>query len=231
MPVDHVGVAHAGDAAVAADVGRHPLERHHRAGAGVLGDLGVLGRDHIHDHPALEHLGQPPLHLEGAGGAGARRGGGVSHGLHRIGPGPGRGLACGPDSGDCRPPFRCVTTVVVAGFAELDPGAAGGERDRACRRRGEHGGLRRRRAGPSVASSDLAVGVDERVAAADRDRFRRLRVGGARLVVEELRRPRSAAEIGSPAASTWGSPYSAAHELAERGVPHPTRRDRVHFER
>ena len=59
--LDHLRVAHAGDAAVAADVGRHPLERHHRDGAGVLGDLGLLGVDDVHDDAALEHLGQAPL--------------------------------------------------------------------------------------------------------------------------------------------------------------------------
>ena len=36
--LDHLGIAHAGHAAVAADVGRHPLERHDGDGAGVLGD-------------------------------------------------------------------------------------------------------------------------------------------------------------------------------------------------
>ena len=41
--LDHRRVAHAGDAAVAADVGGNPLERHHRDRAGVLGDLGLLG--------------------------------------------------------------------------------------------------------------------------------------------------------------------------------------------
>ena len=38
-PLDHRRVAHAGDAAVATDVGGDPLERHHRDRAGVLGDL------------------------------------------------------------------------------------------------------------------------------------------------------------------------------------------------
>ena len=41
--LDHRGVAHAGDAAVAADVGGNALERHHRDGAGVLGDARLLG--------------------------------------------------------------------------------------------------------------------------------------------------------------------------------------------
>ena len=40
---DHLRVGHARHAPVAANVRRHPLERHHRGGAGVLGDL-RLGR-------------------------------------------------------------------------------------------------------------------------------------------------------------------------------------------
>ena len=34
---------------------------------GILGDLGLLGVDHVHDHPAAEHLGEAPLDGEGAG--------------------------------------------------------------------------------------------------------------------------------------------------------------------
>ena len=60
-PVDHRRVAHAGDAAGGADVGRHALERHDGDGAGVLGDLGLLGRDDVHDDAALEHLGEALL--------------------------------------------------------------------------------------------------------------------------------------------------------------------------
>ena len=63
--LDHLRVGHPRDAAVAADVGGHALERHHRAGAGVLGDLRLLGRDDVHDHAALEHLGQTGLDREG----------------------------------------------------------------------------------------------------------------------------------------------------------------------
>ena len=37
------GVGHAGHAAGGADIRRHTLQRHHGAGAGVLGYLGVLG--------------------------------------------------------------------------------------------------------------------------------------------------------------------------------------------
>ena len=64
--LDHLRVAHAGDAAVAADVGGHALERHDGAGAGVLGDLGLLGGDDVHDDAALQHLGQAALHGERA---------------------------------------------------------------------------------------------------------------------------------------------------------------------
>ena len=62
--LDQQRVGHAGDAAVAADVGRHALERHHRGRAGVLGDLRLLGVDDVHDHAALEHLGQAGLDAE-----------------------------------------------------------------------------------------------------------------------------------------------------------------------
>ena len=60
--LDHLRIAHAGHATVTTDVGGHPLERHHRDGARVFGDLGLLGRDDVHDDAALQHLGQPPLH-------------------------------------------------------------------------------------------------------------------------------------------------------------------------
>ena len=67
MLVDHVGVAHPADAALGPDVGGDPLERHHGDGAGVLGDLRLLGGDDVHDHAALEHLGHAPLDAGGAG--------------------------------------------------------------------------------------------------------------------------------------------------------------------
>ena len=60
-PDDHRRVAHARDAAGGANVGRHALERHHGDGTGILGDLCLLGRDDVHDHAALEHLGQALL--------------------------------------------------------------------------------------------------------------------------------------------------------------------------
>ena len=63
--LDHGRVRHPRHAAVTADVGGDALQRHHRGGAGVLGDLGLLSSDHIHDHAALEHLGQAGLDREG----------------------------------------------------------------------------------------------------------------------------------------------------------------------
>ena len=55
-----------------ADVGGHPLERHDGDGAGVLGDLRLLGGDDVHDDAALELLGHAALDAVGAGGRGSR---------------------------------------------------------------------------------------------------------------------------------------------------------------
>ena len=66
-PDDHLGVGHAGDSAGRPDVGRDALERHHGNGAGILGDLGLVWGDDIHDDAALEHLGEALL-----GGPGGR---------------------------------------------------------------------------------------------------------------------------------------------------------------
>ena len=55
---------HARDPAFAADVGRNALERHHGGGARVLGDLGLLGIDDVHDDAALEHLGEADFHAK-----------------------------------------------------------------------------------------------------------------------------------------------------------------------
>ena len=63
---DLVRIGHAGNTAVAPDVGGHALEGHHRARAGVLGDPGLLGVGHVHDHPALEHLGEAAFHAHRA---------------------------------------------------------------------------------------------------------------------------------------------------------------------
>ncbi len=52
-----------------ADVGRNALERHHGDGAGLLGDLRLVGVDHVHDHAALQHLCEAALdpHRPGLG--------------------------------------------------------------------------------------------------------------------------------------------------------------------
>ena len=63
--LDHLRVAHAGDAAVFADVRRDALQRHHRDGSGLLGDHGLLDVDDVHDDAAFEHLGQPDLRTPG----------------------------------------------------------------------------------------------------------------------------------------------------------------------
>ena len=76
--VDHVGIGHARDAAVAADVGRDALEGHHRHGARLLGDARLRGRRHVHDHATLEHLGEAGLDLPG--GLDRRAGGGAALG-------------------------------------------------------------------------------------------------------------------------------------------------------
>ncbi len=62
--LDDLDGAHARHAAFLADVGRHPLQRHHRGGARVLGNLRLFRRGHVHDHAALEHLGEPDLDFE-----------------------------------------------------------------------------------------------------------------------------------------------------------------------
>src|SRR5690606_37253467 len=54
-------VGHSGDTAMAADVGRNPLECHHGDRTCLLGDASLLGGDDVHDDAALEHLGQTTL--------------------------------------------------------------------------------------------------------------------------------------------------------------------------
>lgn len=84
--LDHVRVGHTGHATVLADVGRDALQGHDGHGAGVLGDLRLLGVDHVHDHTALELLGHTALHARGAGfgrlgGVGER----ARHGVTSLG--------------------------------------------------------------------------------------------------------------------------------------------------
>mmetsp|Transcript_10204 Transcript_10204/g.28622 ORF Transcript_10204/g.28622 Transcript_10204/m.28622 type:complete len:236 (+) Transcript_10204:170-877(+) len=68
---DHGGVRHASDSAVAADVGGDALEGHDGDGTGRLGDLGLLDVHDVHDHTALEHLGESLLDGVGADLGGA----------------------------------------------------------------------------------------------------------------------------------------------------------------
>ena len=67
---DHAGVAHAGHAAVPADVGRDTLESHDGDSAGLLGDPGLLDVGDVHDDAALEHLGEADLEVTCRGGGG-----------------------------------------------------------------------------------------------------------------------------------------------------------------
>ena len=62
--LDHPRARHPRDAAGGADVGRDALQRHHRDGPRFLGDPRLLGGGHVHDHAALEHLGEAALDPE-----------------------------------------------------------------------------------------------------------------------------------------------------------------------
>mmetsp|Transcript_14531 Transcript_14531/g.41327 ORF Transcript_14531/g.41327 Transcript_14531/m.41327 type:complete len:351 (-) Transcript_14531:25-1077(-) len=64
--LDHLRVGHARHSLLGADVGGDALQRHHGAGAGCLGDLGLLRIHHVHDDAALQHRGQALLHALGA---------------------------------------------------------------------------------------------------------------------------------------------------------------------
>ena len=68
--LDHLGVAHARDAACGADVGRNALECHDGAGACLLGDACLLGRGDVHDDAALEHLRELAIEFDAIGLAG-----------------------------------------------------------------------------------------------------------------------------------------------------------------
>ena len=56
--LDEVGVGHASNAALGADVRGNALERHDGHGTGRFGDLRLLRRDDVHDHAALERVGE-----------------------------------------------------------------------------------------------------------------------------------------------------------------------------
>ena len=95
------GIAHASNATRGPNVRRDPLERHDGTCPGILGDLGVLGCDDVHDDAALEHLGEAFLGGPGGGLGGhwqiqslasagmrgvLRRGGPPTRGLYRPAP-------------------------------------------------------------------------------------------------------------------------------------------------
>src|SRR5207245_7923274 len=52
---------HASYSAFGADLRRDALQRHHRYRSGALGDLRLFRVGYVHDHAALEHLGEPGL--------------------------------------------------------------------------------------------------------------------------------------------------------------------------
>src|SRR5262249_36539123 len=65
--LDQLRIGHARDAAVTSNVGGDALEGHDSAGASVLGDFGLVSGDHVHDDPALEHLGEATFGGPGTG--------------------------------------------------------------------------------------------------------------------------------------------------------------------
>ncbi len=65
--LDHLRVAHACDATIAADVGGHALEGHDRDRTSLLSDTRLLDVDDVHDDAALEHVGESALHTLRAG--------------------------------------------------------------------------------------------------------------------------------------------------------------------
>src|SRR5580692_2345038 len=67
---------HARHSAFLADVRRDALQRHHGARAGVLGDLGLLGVGHVHNHATLQHLRQPHFYTPQI----------IVHQFHRVSP-------------------------------------------------------------------------------------------------------------------------------------------------
>jgi hypothetical protein len=53
--------SHTRHAAFGTNHGRHALQCHHRGCPGFFGNFGLLGAHHVHDHAALQHLGQTGL--------------------------------------------------------------------------------------------------------------------------------------------------------------------------
>ena len=59
--LDQIRITHPRHPTLGTDIGRYPLQRHYGHRTGRFGDARLLGRDHIHDHAALEHLGHSAL--------------------------------------------------------------------------------------------------------------------------------------------------------------------------
>ena len=57
-PEDQFRVGHARHAPLGTDIRRDAFQRHDCAGAGLFGNFGMLGGDHVHDHAAFQHLRQ-----------------------------------------------------------------------------------------------------------------------------------------------------------------------------
>ena len=83
--LDHLDRAHARHTAFLADVRGDALEGHDGRGPRLLGELRLVGRGHVHDHAALEHLRETDLDLEGLGGGSLRVVSvGLGHGFLRL---------------------------------------------------------------------------------------------------------------------------------------------------
>ena len=65
--LDHLGVTHAGDSAVNANICRNPLKRHDGTRTSILCNPSLLRIDYIHDDSTAEHLGESTLDELGAG--------------------------------------------------------------------------------------------------------------------------------------------------------------------
>ncbi len=60
---DQLGIAHAGNAALRADIGRHALQRHYRRRSRLFRDARLLRVHHVANYPALQHLWKCSLNL------------------------------------------------------------------------------------------------------------------------------------------------------------------------
>ena len=205
MPVDHVRVAHPRDAALRPDVGGHALQRHHRDRAGVLGDLRLLGRDHVHDHAALEHLGHPALDARGAQLGGGGRVLVERHGVpSRVSGGP------GPARRTFRPARHDTGAVTVAGTSAGRPVPA------ETAARGRHRRARRRPAAAVARVAARRVGDLEVRAAPGRCRRAAASARAGATAGPACRGRRRCARAGRSATDCSTSPSSPASPAGER---------------